>query len=128
MGNEQSTPAPRRPTNKLSKPKTNSSTNTPTTKTSQPPSRRNSLLGNVGRLSNKQSTLSVDAIDGEERQQKQRKRMSMFRSKTSQPAQLEIKSGVEIDHIDQSPVKRLSLNNSAINLERERHHSAPVER
>ena len=104
--NPQWPPPPRRPPNKLSKPRTNSSTNLLNLKTTGPPSRRNSKLNDGA---HGYSTVSVDLVGGEEserRESTQRKRMSMFRSKSAQPKSepLQIHSGVHIDFWERSPV------------------------
>ena len=114
MGNGQSAEAPRRPPNKLSKPRTNSTTNLLNLKTTGPPSRRNSKLNNGA---HGYSTVSVDLVGGEEserRESTQRKRMSMFRSKSAQPKSepLQIDSGVYIDFLERSPVDNWSTRGS----------------
>jgi hypothetical protein len=134
MGNEQSAPAPRGPRNKLTKPRTNSSTNTTNGKGSAPSSRRNSHSNLVGISNKRYSTVSVDRVVGEAGAKKRdestsRKRMSIFRSKSSQPKvqQLDIASAADIDYLDPSP--EWSRNNSVTeDLREQRHYSAPLER
>jgi len=137
MGNEQSAPAPRAPRNKLSKPRTNSSANTSGSKSSgisKTQGRRNSQSDHVGISNNRYSTVSVDAVfggAGEKRRDEstRRKRMSIFRLKSSQAKiqQLEVGSGVSIDYLD--PEDRWSRSNSVTeDLRDQRHYSAPVER
>ena len=88
MGNEQSVPAPRRPPNKLSKPRTNnhSSANLLNTK-SAPASRRNSITVHGPPTKSRYSVppveLPPDTVDKKEDAQK--KRRSIFRSKSAQP-------------------------------------------
>ena len=116
MGNNQSAPAPRRPPNKLSKPRTNnnSSTNLLNSKAPQATSRRNSQTNNGAVANNRYSTLSLplDVVVGEvaekPREEPQRKRMSLFRSKSSQPKaqELGIDTGIERTFVDPSPVDR----------------------
>lgn len=134
MGNEQSVPEPRRPANKLSKPRTNSSV-PPTSRTPAGINRRNSTLGNVGISSVQHSSVSVDAVVGEAGRGRtkevpaQRKRMSLFRSRSSQAkSQMDITNGVEIDYLNESPVRspvQWSRNSSVVELKRE---CAPVQR
>lgn len=88
MGNEQSVPAPSRPANKLSKPRTNnnSSANLLNTK-SAPPSRRNSIISTTA-SPNKSRFSLVPALgpeDEKKKREKQKKRRSLFRSKSAQP-------------------------------------------
>lgn len=125
MGNEQSTPAPRGPRNKLSKPRTNSSVNTPNSKTPGILSRRNSQAEHVGVANNRYSTASVAAVVGEAGERRpeentQRKRRSLFRSKSAQPntQQLDIGSGVNIEYLE-SPTVGWSRTNSVIEEPRE---------
>jgi len=136
MGNEQSAPAPRGARNRLSKPRTNSSTNTSNSRNSAPPTRRNSQSNNVGISNNRYSTVSLDVVGaeaGERRwdQPRHRKRMSMFRSKSTQPQvqELRIGSGVNIDSIDKIPVERESKRSSIVEDPRDQwQYNAPVER
>lgn len=133
MGNEQSAPAPRGPRNKLSKPRTNSSANTSNSKGSGVTSRRNSQSEHVEVPSNRYSTISVDAVvgeAGEKQRDPQRKRTSMFRSRSTQPKtqQLDIGSAANIDYIE-SPKEGWSRRNSVIQDAGEhRHYSVPVQR
>ena len=141
MGNEQSVPEPRRPANKLSKPRTSSSV-PPTSRAYAGINRRNSTLDNVGISSVQHSSLSVDAVAGEAGRGRtrevptQRKRMSIFRSKSSQArSQLDITNGVHIDYLNESPVRspvdgldRWSRNSSAVELKREPQWAAPAQR
>lgn len=104
MGNEQSVPAPhRRPANKLSKPRTNSSA--PIPKSPIPNSRQNSslFLDSVGSSKVQTSSLSVN-LDGQTGKKKE-KRTSIFRSKSSQAKvpQLEITNSANIDYLNDSP-------------------------
>jgi hypothetical protein len=138
MGNEQSVPVPRRPANKLSKPKTNS-------RTPVILSRRNSVVTEVGSSKPQYSSLSVDVLvvgePGRKRDEStSRKRMSIFRSKSSQPkiaSQLEISSGVNIEYLNESPVRSpapnadsWSRNSSVVELkqQQQQHYNAPVQR
>ena len=114
MGNGQSVEAPRRPPNRLSKPRTNSSTNLLNmAKPSGPPSRRNSQLNDAKRY----SAMTADVVADEqidERSPRQKKRRSMFRSKSAQPKSepLQIDTGVNIDFLDRSPVDNWSTRGS----------------
>jgi len=109
MGNTQSAPTPRRPPNKLSKPKTNSSTpNLLSSKFSTALSRRNSQTSNVAALGSHYSK-SVDAVVGETTEKltdesTSRKRMSLFRSMIPQgkALPLDINSGVESEFVQSS--------------------------
>jgi hypothetical protein len=136
MGTEQSAPAPRGPRNKLSKPRTNSSANTANSKSPGPPSRRNSQLNDVSISNNRYSTMSLDVVIGEVGEKRieepQRKRMSIFRSKSSQTKvqQLEINSAANIDYLESAD--RWSRINSRSNsvtedLREQRHNSAPMQ-
>lgn len=90
MGNEQSAPTPRRrPANKLSKPRTNnhSNANLLDRRASAPPSRRNSVSTNGSPTKNRDSAIPdnvLEAIDGK-KEEKSRRRMSLFRSKSARP-------------------------------------------
>ncbi|PVH71287.1 hypothetical protein DL98DRAFT_107068 [Cadophora sp. DSE1049] len=88
MGNEQSVPAPRRPPNKLSKPRTNnnSSANLLNTK-SAPPSRRNSIISTSASPNKSRFSLVPGLVpeDEKKKEEKQKKRRSLFRSKSAQP-------------------------------------------
>lgn len=123
--------APRRPPNRLSKPRTNSSTNLLNLKTTGSPSRRNSELNNAAK---RYSTVSVDVVAAEEsekRESTQKKRMSMFRSKSVQPKSepLQIDTGVNIDFLDRSPVDNWSTRGSIAHESPDQPYFAPpVER
>ncbi|KAG0645091.1 hypothetical protein D0Z07_9101 [Hyphodiscus hymeniophilus] len=128
MGNGQSAEAPRRPPNRLSKPRTNSSTNLLNLKPG-PPSRRNSQVINVKGRSN----VSVDVIaveDVEKGESKQKKRMSLFRSKSAQPTSepLQIDTGVDIDFLDRTSVDDWSTGRSVTNEKSiQQYHIPPVD-
>jgi hypothetical protein len=101
MGNGQSAEAPQRAPNKLSKPRTNTATGN-----AKAPTRQNSQQNGSSRHSIVPSDVVVD--------EKRRKRMSLFRSKSEQP-----KSA--LDSTDDLTQKRWSRNNSITqdsNLER----------
>lgn len=92
MGNEQSAPTPRRPTNKLSKPRTNnhSNANVPDRRASAPVSRRNSVYSlstNGSPTKTRDSTIPAELGETEpiRKEEKSRKRMSLFRSKSAKP-------------------------------------------
>jgi hypothetical protein len=115
MGNTQSAPAPRRPPNKLSKPRTNNSStaNLPSTKTPLVTGRHDSQSNHGFASVSRYSIVSVDGVVGNAseklREESQRKRMSLFRSNSSQPKilqELEIDTGVERGFVDPSPVDR----------------------
>ncbi|TVY56189.1 hypothetical protein LCER1_G002504 [Lachnellula cervina] len=113
MGQEQSAPAPRRATNKLSKPRTNSSGNLISKIPGPPPSRQNSQSNNGSPAKSRNSLLLPDTIVGEVEEKKEgksRKRMSLFRSKSSRAQAklktLEVDTGVEREFVDPSPVDR----------------------
>ena len=106
--------APRRPPNRLSKPRTNSSANILNLKTTGSLSRRNSELSNAAK---RYSTVSVDVVDAEEaetREPTQRKRMSLFRSKSMQPKSepLQIDTGVDVEFLERSPIDNWSTRGS----------------
>jgi hypothetical protein len=113
MGQEQSAPAPRRgrAPNKLSKPRTNSSGNL-ISKIPGTPSRQNSQSNNASPIKSRQSLLLTDVVvgkAGEKKEEKQRKRMSLFRSKSSQAkskSSLELDTTVERESVDPSPIER----------------------
>ncbi|CZT13771.1 hypothetical protein WAI453_011639 [Rhynchosporium graminicola] len=90
MGNEQSVPARRRGQNKLSKPRTNnnSSANLLSTK-SAPQTRRNSVASiSASPTKGRYSLLPVPVFvpeDNQKRDEKPKKRLSLFRSKSAQP-------------------------------------------
>lgn len=134
MGNEQSTPAPRGPRNKLSKPRTNSSANASSLKIGVTPSRRNSQSEHVGISNNRYSSISVDMVTSEAAEKQpegraQRKRSIIFRSRSAQPKvqQLDIGSAADIDFIE-SPVEGWSRRNSVIeDVGAHRQYSVPVQ-
>ncbi|KAF4624785.1 hypothetical protein G7Y89_g13382 [Cudoniella acicularis] len=108
MGNEQSAPTPRR-TNKLSKPRTNSSG---ILLNAASPVLQNVLESQSNLSSPTKSKYSLPSVDGgetgDERQDPRRKRRSFFRSRSSQSKarQLEIETGVKLELADPSPVER----------------------
>lgn len=125
MGNNQSAEAPRKPPNRLSKPRTNTSGSTHGSTPSllapklAAASRRNSQTRHEpnpnDRYSRAYSVISpVEAIVDEAGEQRGRgvqtqwKRLSIFRSKSAQPTvpQLDIVSGVNIEYTDATPVDR----------------------
>lgn len=113
MGQEQSAPAPRRgkASNKLSKPRTNSSGNL-ISKVPGTPSRQNSQSRNASPTKSRHSLLPADDVVGEAREkkeQKTRKRMSLFRSRSSQAkskSTLDFNTGVEREFVEPNPVER----------------------
>ena len=117
MGNGQSVETPRRAPNRLSKPRTNNSnstTNLLNLKSAGPPSRRDSELKNGA---SRYTAVPADAVVGEEnerRESRQKKRMSMFRSKSAQPKAepLQINTGVDIEFLERSPVDNWSTRGS----------------
>jgi hypothetical protein len=115
MGNEQSAPAPRRATNKLSKPRTNNSTaNLLDTKKPLITSRRNSISTNASPTKECWSRSPGDILAGEAVQveeTKQRKRRSLFRSKSTQPQSkstigLGLDTGSTSQFVEPSPVEQ----------------------
>lgn len=115
MGNEQSAPAPRRPPNKLSKPRTNNSTaNLLETKKLPPPSRRNSISTNASPTKERWSRPPGDVLAGEAvpvEESKPKKRLSLFRSKSAQPQSkstisLPLDTGIESQFVTPSPVEQ----------------------
>jgi hypothetical protein len=114
MGNEQSAPTPRRPPNKLSKPRTNknSTSNLLSIKTSNPTTRQNSVSTNASPTRTRYSTIPVEVLAGEAAQKQkedttQRKRMSLFRSKSSQEKpKLQLEVGVEPSSVEPSPLEQ----------------------
>jgi hypothetical protein len=113
MGNEQSAPMPRRPPNKLSKPRTNnnSTSNLLSTKTSNPTTRQNSFsTNNASPERTRYSVILVEEVAGEAGEKRkeettQRKRMSLFRSKTSQDKpKLRLEVSVETHSAEPSPL------------------------
>jgi len=111
MGQEQSVPAPRRAPNKLSKPRTNTTGNL-ISKIPGTPSRQNSQSNNASPTKSKQSLLfPADVGEAvEKKEEKPRKRMSLFRSKSSQAKErqleLQLDTGVAREFVDPSPVER----------------------
>lgn len=97
MGQQQSAPAPRRSANRLSKPKTNTSTSNLLSKSNLQLDRRESQLHDVFVVNNRHSVVSIEAIEELEKPKtdkkvKQSKRRSLFRSKTAQEPELEFPS------------------------------------
>ena len=131
MGNGQSVEAPRRVPNKLSKPRTTPSTNPLTSKPTGPPSRRSSHLDDAVK---RRSVMSLNFVGGEERHlgdSTQRKRSSMFRSKSVPPESefSQINTGVNVEYLarrtlDNWSPRRPSTDVSPI----EQYHVPPVER
>ena len=117
MGQEQSAPAARRAPNKLSKPRTNSSTaNLLSSKSAVQLGHRISESNNAALLSNRYSAMPVDdpAADGaytekpKDELKQQQKRRSIFRPKVSQDKvnQLALDTGVEREFVKPSPVDK----------------------
>jgi hypothetical protein len=116
MGNEQSAPAPRRAPNKLSKPRTNNNSTANLLDTKKPPitSRRNSISTNASPTKERWSRLPGDVLAGEAVQveeTKPRKRMSLFRSKSTQPQSkntigLGLDTGIASQFVEPSPVEQ----------------------
>ncbi|KAG4444035.1 hypothetical protein IFR05_000495 [Cadophora sp. M221] len=106
MGNEQSVPAPRRPPNKLSKPRTNnnSSANLLNTK-SAPQSRRNSIIStSASPIKSRHSIVPVvPPEDGKKKEEKQKKRRSLFRSKSAQPKNQYADAESEVEDLQADP-------------------------
>lgn len=112
MGNEQSVPAPRRPPNKLSKPRTNnnSSANLLSTK-SAPASRRNSVTTNNSPTKTRYSIVPVELPPEpveRKKEETQKKRRSLFRSKSAQPKSQrhEPESDVGKESAEPSPIEQ----------------------
>ena len=110
MGQEQSVPAPRRPPNRLSKPRTNSSTANLLSRSNLQLDAKDTQVNN-GFASSRYSVLPVDQAAGDrikdEKQYKQNKRRSLFRSKSSQEKeQLNLETEVESTFEDPSPLDR----------------------
>lgn len=110
MGQEHSVPAPRRVPNRLSKPKTNTTGNM-ISKLPGPPSRQGSQSNNSSPVNTRHSFWYNEAVVGEAQKpkpEKQRKRMSLFRSKSSQAKQqnLTVDIGIEREFVDPSPVEK----------------------
>lgn len=105
MGNEQSVPAPRRPQNRLSKPRTNnnSSANLLNTK-SAPQSRRNSIIStSASPIKSRHSIVPVLAPEEPKKEEKQKKRRSLFRSKSAQPKPQCPEAGSEVEDVSVEP-------------------------
>ncbi|KAH8594066.1 hypothetical protein B0O99DRAFT_595778 [Bisporella sp. PMI_857] len=133
MGNEQSAPGPRRQANRLSKPRTHSTAVPSNSRSPNPSSRRNSILQDVDN-SNRFSTLPVEEPRVKTVEEPKKKRLSLFRSKSSQSkdSQLDIKNGVHIDYLGETPVRAVATNwsrtNSMVEYDRDTHYSAPIPR
>lgn len=114
MGNEQSAPTPRRPQNKLSKPRTNNNltSNLLNIKTSNPTTRQNSVSTNASPTKTRYSVIPIEEFvreAGEKRKEEttQRKRMSIFRSKSAQEKpKLRLEVGVESSSVEPSPLEQ----------------------
>ncbi|KAH7311121.1 hypothetical protein BKA65DRAFT_163961 [Rhexocercosporidium sp. MPI-PUGE-AT-0058] len=109
MGNEQSVPAPRRPQNRLSKPRTNnnSSANLLNTK-SAPPSRRNSIISiSASPTKSRYSIVPVlvpeEKKKEEKKEEKRKKRRSLFRSKSAQPKSQYRDAESEVEDVSADP-------------------------
>lgn len=133
MGNGQSAEAPRRPPNKLSKPRTNSSMSLLNSKSTGPPSRRDSHMTTAANRQGKIS-LVVVAEEKEQRESKQKKRLSIFRSKSAQPTSQslqtkpehsQIDTGVNIEPFERSSVDNWSRRGSIIHESPDQPHLAP---
>ncbi len=113
MGNEQSAPTPRRPANKLSKPRTNnhSNPNLLDRRASAPASRRNSISTNDSPIKTRDSAIPVDALGAEavegRKEQRTRRRMSLFRSKSAKPQSRQEEATIEQDRssVEPSPIE-----------------------
>ncbi len=108
MGNQQSKQAHNRPSNRLSKPKTNSYSNAIflNARAIHPPSRRNSVSTNGFPTKFQNSTVFSEAGEAEKEEPKKRKRMSFFRSRSSWQkivSNLELHRGTEKYLANQSP-------------------------
>ncbi len=114
MGNEQSVPAPRRPPNKLSKPRTNNNSNANLlpTRASAPPSRRNSIATSVSPTKNRHSVVPPEVLIGEAvdkpKEEPLKKRLSLFRSKSAQPKTTKHDADSEVDKgsVEPSPIEQ----------------------
>lgn len=123
MGNEQSAPLPRRrPPNKLSKPRTNNtSTSNLLNLNPKPPiptTRQNSVSTNSSPTKTRYSFTPIEGFAGEagdrwrddQPVQAQRKRMSLFRSKSSQEKpKLHLNTGLELGSPEPSPLSPLDV-------------------
>jgi hypothetical protein len=124
MGNEQSSPNPRRGQNKLSKPRTNSSGNVLNTVVPHDTSRDNSQFYE----SSRKSRYSLFTSEGqgeyvEEGKEKRPKRRGLFRSRSSQArnrAELDLDPGITIESVDPNPVEAPVRRYSVVN------HSNPT--
>ena len=119
MGNEQSAPVSRRPPNKLSKPKTNNASSSNllslNTKPPNPPNppnptaRRNSVSASSSPTKVRYSFTPIEGFAGEAAERwkdepVQRKRLSLFRSKTSQEKpKLHLTTGFDANSPEPSP-------------------------
>lgn len=130
-GDEQREPAPRKPPNKLSKPRTNNNSNLNLLSTSNPnllstksninllntksapASRRNSILTNNEYASqNRRSQLPSEAGDSTEKQKdeptrpKQKRRLSLFRSRSEKVKERvpDLDLGISTEYVEPSPV------------------------
>lgn len=119
MGNEQSAPLGRRSQNKLSKPKTNASTSNLlnlalNSKSSNPTTRQNSASDVSLSTNTRFNFTPIEGFAGEagdkwkDDQPSHRKRMSLFRSKSSQDKpKLRLNTGPDPDSPDPSPLSPL---------------------
>lgn len=149
MGNEQSAPVSRRLPNKLSKPKTNN-TSTSTllnvnSKPSNPATRQNSVSTNSSPTKVRYSFTPIEGFAGEaadrwKDEPVQRKRMSLFRSKSSQAKpKLHLRTGFDPNSPEPSPISPLDQplprwsslrdrgNPVSSEMSREDHYESPVE-
>jgi hypothetical protein len=126
MGNEQSAPTSRRAQNKLSKPRTNnnSTSNLLNVKTSNPTTRQNSVSTNASPTNIRYSVIPIDEFirgAGEKRKEEttQRKRMSIFRSKSAQEKpKLRLDVGVKSSSVESSPLEQRNPRRSRQRRER----------
>lgn len=122
MGNEQSVPLGRRPPNRLSKPKTNNSTSNllslglSNPKLSNPATRKNSVASNSSPTTKTPyNFVPIEGFAGEAGDRwrdaqptQQRKRISLFRSKSSQDKpKLSLKTGLELNSPEPSPLSSI---------------------
>ncbi|EPE37149.1 hypothetical protein GLAREA_09312 [Glarea lozoyensis ATCC 20868] len=126
MGNEQSSPNPRRGQNKLSKPRTNSSGNALNTGTpNSTPGRDNSQSHDSSRKS-RYSLFTNDSHGeySEDGKEKRPKRMSIFRSKSSQArsrAALDVTPEIMVESAEPDPVETPVRRYSVVN------HNSPAQ-
>ena len=132
MGNEQSAPVSRRPPNKLSKPKTNNASSSnllilnAKPPNPSPTARRNSESASSSPTKVKYSFTPIEGFAGEAAERwkdepVQRKRLSLFRSKTSQEKpKLHLTTGFDADSPVPSPVSPLDQPTSRWGSLRER--------